>query len=313
MTVSVLTLARGRETHLRNLVAGLARQTLLPAELVIGVMQDTLFEGLPPTPFPIHQHLVPGDPVPLAEARNVVAAAATGRDLVFLDVDCIPARGLVADYCEHLAAFEGVLMGEVRYLPQGAATQSATDEALDEVGVKHEDRGGPPKEGAFGMVSDYRCFWSLNFALRAATFARAGGFDAGYVGYGGEDTDFGRTLFARDIPLAWCRGARAYHQYHPHYMPPVHHLASVLRNAERFCAKWGYHTMDHWLRAFTLMGLITRDENGYRILREPGEADFALTYQQAHQPYASTSAILALLESGEWSGRGAPAPAIASA
>ena len=103
--------------------------------------------------------------------------------------------------------------------------------------------------------------------------------------YGGEDTDFGKSLDLQDIRIAWLRGALAYHQYHPHHMPPVHHLDSVVRNAQLFEAKWGYRTMGHWLHAFRLMGLID-DEPGrpIRILRRPSQEDLALTGQQSHQP-----------------------------
>ena len=39
-TVSVVTLAKGRPDHLYNLVLGLTRQTVMPGELVVAVMQD---------------------------------------------------------------------------------------------------------------------------------------------------------------------------------------------------------------------------------------------------------------------------------
>ncbi len=295
MTVSVLTIARGREAHLHNVILGLSRQTRLPDEFVIGVMGDTPYADLPAAPFPIHQILVPGEPIPLAEARNAVAKAAECDDLVFVDVDCIPAPDLVAEYAEHLAGFDGLVMGEVLYLPSRAAAPGWRYETFAAIGVKHSDRQGPPAEG-LKACEDYRCFWSLNFALSAETFRRSGGFDEAYVGYGGEDTDFGRTLADRAIPIAWCKGGRVYHQYHPHHMPPVHHVHSIVANSEVFCAKWGHHTMGHWLRCFRLMGLVTSDENGFRVIREPGEAEFARTRQQSHQPYASSYHVLKALE-----------------
>ena len=52
--VSVLTIARGREAHLHNVIRGLAAQTVPPRELVIAAMQDELYDGLPDVPFPIH-------------------------------------------------------------------------------------------------------------------------------------------------------------------------------------------------------------------------------------------------------------------
>ena len=57
--------------------------------------------------------------------------------------------------------------------------------------------------------------------------------------------------------------------------------------------------MQHWLRAFTLMGLIRRDGDTWTKLREPGEAELALTQQQEDEPYASSNDVLAWLEARE--------------
>ena len=293
--ISVLTILRGREAHLANVLRGLARQTLPPAEMVIGVMGDRPVAVEAETPFPVRQVLVPGEPLPLARARNAVARAARGDGLVFLDVDCIPAPSLVADYAHALGDWPGLLMGEVMYLPRGATDGDWTFEAFDAVAERHSDRQGPPPEGV-RPCNDYRCFWSLNFALSAERFAASGGFDEAYAGYGGEDTDFGRALDARGVPIGWLRGARAYHQHHPHHMPPVHHLGSILRNTEVFRAKWGEYTMGHWLHAFTLMGLVEETPEGWRRLREPGTEDLALTEQQAHMPYANSARVIRMLQ-----------------
>ncbi len=108
------------------------------------------------------------------------------------------------------------------------------------------------------------------------------------------------------------KGGLAYHQYHRHHMPPVHHLDSVVRNAQLFEAKWGYRTMGHWLHAFRLMGLID-DAPGapIRILRRPDADDLALTGQQDHQPYSNTTSVIRLLEAraGKAAARTAPAAA----
>ncbi len=294
MSISVCTLAHGRAGHLCNLVLGLTRNSLQPDELVIAVMQDEPYD-LPSTSFPVRQIVMGSADIPLARARNMAADRATGDLLVFLDVDCIPAPRLLADYARVAHARDGVFMGEVGYLPAGANSRGIDYGRFEQLAVKHSERAGPPP-GPVGPCRDYRCFWSLNFALRARTFARSGGFDPRYGGYGGEDTDFGRTLKERGVPLWWARGAKAYHQYHPHHMPPVHHLDSVLANATLFQSKWGEPTMQHWLRAFTLMGLIERDGTGWRKLREPGEAELALTRQQENQPYASSALVLDWLE-----------------
>ncbi len=295
MTLSLLTIARGRAAHLANLVRGAAMQSRLPDEMVIGVMGDAPYDGLPEAPFPIRQVLVPGDPIPLARARNAVAGAARGDLLVFLDVDCIPDAPFVAQTAAALAAWDGVLMGEVMYLPAGAASGPWTYDRFAAVAERHSDRQGPPPEG-IRPCNDYRCFWSLNFAMSSATWARSGGFCEDYAGYGGEDTDYGRVLDEAGIPIGWMTGARAYHQHHPHHMPPVHHLDSILRNTEVFRARWGQHTMGHWLHAFEMMGLVARTGGGYRKLREPNAEDRALTEQQAHMPYANSARVIRMLE-----------------
>jgi GT2 family glycosyltransferase len=294
-TVSVVTLAKGRPAHLRNVLLGLERQSQAPAEFIVAVMQDAPYD-LPEVGLPVRQILVPGTELPLAAARNRGVAAATGDVVVFLDVDCIPAPDLVADYARGLAELDGLLMGEVLHLPERATAGDWTCEAFAAVAERHSDRRGPPAAG-LEICHDYRCFWSLNFAIRRATFLATGGFDERYTGYGGEDTDFGKVLDQAGIPIAWMKGGLAYHQYHPHHMPPVHHLDSVVRNAELFEAKWGYRTMGHWLYAFKVMGLIDdTPDRPIRILRRPEADDFALTGQQSHQPYSNSASVIRFLE-----------------
>ncbi|GAA4033770.1 glycosyltransferase [Sphingomonas rosea] len=292
--ISVCTLGAGRAAHLTNLVLGLAQGRVLPDELVIGVMQDEPYE-LPDTPFPIRQHILGSGTLTLSAARNRAAREAANERLVFLDIDCIPDPELVADYADRMDRADGILMGEVLYLPKGATDGGLDFQAFAQHGVKHSERSGPP-ETPLGDCTDYRCFWSLNFAMRRSQFLALGGFDESFVGYGGEDTDFGRMAAEAGVSFHWTRGARAYHQYHPHHMPPVHHLDSVIANAHRFRDKWGHVTMDHWLKAFGLMGLVEERGGSFHRRRATEEADLALTAQQSDQPYASSARVLALLE-----------------
>lgn len=295
-TVSVVTLAKGRAAHLRNVLRGLERQTQAPAEFIVAVMQDEPYD-LPETSFPVRQIRVPGRELPLAAARNRGVDVATGEGIVFLDVDCIPAPDLVADYARGLAELDGLLMGEVLHLPEHATAGAWRYADLAVSAERHSDRRGPPATG-IELCNDYRCFWSLNFAIRRDTFRALGGFDERYTGYGGEDTDFGKILDQSGTPIAWIKGALAYHQYHPHHMPPIHHLDSVVRNAELFEAKWGYRTMGHWLYAFRVMGLIDdTPDQPIRILRRPDADDLALTGQQSHQPYTNSASVIRYLES----------------
>ena len=269
--VSVLTIAAGRDAHLRNVIRGLQAQDTPPRELVIGVMQDLPYRGLPDTDFPVRQIMVPriGGELPLAAARNRAADAASGDVLAFVDVDCIPHPWLVDDYAAAATRGHGLVMGEVLYLPANATRGGLDYAGFDARGVRHSDRQGPPAQG-FRRCEDYRCFWSLNFAMHRSDWDRSGGFHEGYVGYGGEDTDFGRLLDDKGIPIWWMRGARVYHQHHPHFMPPIHQVPSVLRNAELFRARWGHRTMEHWLHGFRMLGLIAHEGRHLRFLRAPG-------------------------------------------
>ena len=261
-------------------------------------MQDAPYD-LPAAPFPIRQlGIEVAGELPLAAARNAVAEDARGDVLAFLDVDCIPDPDFVADYAREARSGEGLMMGEVLYLPSGATEGGWTYETLARVAEKHVDRAGPP-EAARGRCGDYRCFWSLNFALHRDDWAASGGFDEAYVGYGGEDTDFGRSLAERDVDLWWVRGARAYHQYHPHAMPPIRHVASVVRNAELFARKWGHRTMEHWLYAFRAMGLIEEVDGRLRVVGEPSPEHEALCDRQRERPYASTTWVLRELHERE--------------
>jgi len=293
--ISVLTIAAGRADHLHNLIVGLQRQTRPPAELVIGVMQEQAYEDLPAAAFPIRQILIEGDVLPLARARNTVARQAASDVLIFLDVDCVPSATFVADYADRVHRGGGLMMGEVRYLPEGAASQGWTYATFERDAIVHDARADAPVKDV-QRCEDYRCFWSLNFALHRDTFDAAGGFDERYAGYGGEDTDFGRTLTERGIPLSWMRGARVYHQYHDQRMPPVHHLESVVRNAELFERKWGHRTMDHWLYCFGLMGLIEDSPGGLRILQERPCERISRLVMSTGAAYASTDRAIERLE-----------------
>lgn len=302
--VSALTIASGRAAHLANVVRGLRRQTHPPLELVIGVMQDCYYQDLPKCGFPIRQIRITGPELPLARARNAVADAASGEALVFVDVDCIPAPDFVESYLARMQGQRGLFMGEVLYLPQGATASGLNFGRFAAIGVRHSDRQGPPATG-LAPCTDYRCFWSLNFAMWRRDWQAGPRFDERFIGYGGEDTDFGRSLSEARFPIWWIAGGRVYHQYHPHCMPPIHHLDSVLRNAEVFAAKWGHRTMEHWLYAFRLMGLIENTPQGLRVLRQPGPEDFALCKQHGHMPYANSRRVIDRLQQIAPEARGA--------
>ncbi|MEH3040733.1 MAG: glycosyltransferase [Sphingomonas paucimobilis] len=260
--ISVCTLVRGRTAQLANLLSGIAAQTRKPNEVVIAYMQDQAPDGLPDPGLPVRNVFVPGDPMPLAEARNAAAATARGDRLIFLDVDCVPSPTLVERYAEALDIAPAVYLGEVRYLPPGAFDPAK--------GVRH------PAKPALATheirpVPSHGELWGLSFALPRSAWDAAGGMDTGYVGYGGEETDFASRLEAAGIPMAWVGGAVAFHQHHPVHIPPLHQFDAILRNATRFRARWGRWCMDYWLGQFAQAGLIrwSADSDAIDRLRAP--------------------------------------------
>jgi GT2 family glycosyltransferase len=267
--VAVITIAHGRHAHLRRQNEALARSTRPVGDRILVAMDDPEIAGLAGPA--AHVVELPAEPegLPLARARNVGAAAAIARGadvLIFLDVDCLPGAALVGAYADAAAApatSDHLLSGPVTYLPPPPA------EGYDLGGLDAADRPHParpaPGPGEVVRGGDPDLFWSLSFALTADLWTRLGGFCERYVGYGGEDTDFGRTAHARGVAPAWIGSARAYHQHHEVERPPVRHLDAILRNGAIFAERWGWWPMSGWLDAFAEQGLVHRTaDGGYR-------------------------------------------------
>jgi hypothetical protein len=274
---SVLTLVRGRADRLRNLMAGLARQSVRPGELVIAWMQPDRAPDLPDPGCPVRHCHVAGEPMPLAAARNRAAEAATGDLLVFLDVDCIPSPTVVAAYRDAARETDGLFLGEVLYLPPGLGPEAAADEAARvRLGRAHPARPAVPPEG-LRREADPGQLWGLSFALPARSWRAVGGMDEAYRGYGGEETDLAARLAASGLPTYWVGGARAYHQHHPVHVPPLQHFESILANAARFRAAHGRWCMTYWLGQFRAAGLIAWDDDApaIRVLRRPAAPEIA--------------------------------------
>lgn len=255
MTVAVVTAAAGRHDHLRRQREGLARGSVVPDRHVVVSMGDARIAADLHGADRTDVVLLPArDRLPLAAARNAGAARAVadGADvLVFLDVDVVPDRCLVQRYRD--TADPGrILCGPVAYLPAGV-----TDPARFADHPFHPARPVPP-DGVVAPMTDIALFWSLSFALRAATWETVGGFWEGYRGYGAEDTDFARQAVAAGVSMGWLGGAAGYHQHHPVSSPPVEHVDDILRNGALFRDRWGSWPMTGWLEAFAGLGLVRR-------------------------------------------------------
>ena len=276
MGVSVWTIVRNRRAHLQQLVEGLRRSALQPEELIVVDMSDEPV-SLSRCPFHVCIDRFETAGLPLAAARNRAARLATHDKLIFLDVDCIPLASCIGRLVEVLTVEDALLCADVRYLGPDDARGAWEENDLLARGRAHPVRSFP----AHGIRDERNpgLFWSLAFAIRRARFDALGGFDEGFTGYGGEDTDFGFRAADAGLRLLFVGGAIACHQHHDGYDPPLQHIADIVRNARYFQRRWQRWPMEGWLRAFADRGLIRWNDQQLDLLRLPTsrEIDAALT------------------------------------
>ena len=267
MRTAVCTLVRNRTDHLRRMLAGLARQAT-PADVVsVAVMG-----GEDPTdaaagldlPITWVDAASSTHALPLAAARNAARDAAGDVDaLIFLDVDVIPSRTLLADYVDRLARHPAVWSGQVDYLPPMSLPVDPTDEELAGVATCHPARTPPPTDRA---LEKPELFWSLSFGLTASTFDDLGGFAEVFEGYGGEDTDFAFRVHRMGVDLMVTPDALGWHQHHEQHSPPLRHLVDICANATVFKRRWGIWPMVGWLEEFEADGLVHFSDTGSRVV-----------------------------------------------
>lgn len=264
MKTALITIASGRHEHLKGQWRGVSAGAELPHDYIIVAIADPTIADIMTTepaqaPVPrIVELPTTSMGLPLARARNLgatTALAAGAEVLMFLDVDCIPSPHLLQ--CYHQAARNAenyLLCGPVAYLPPKPSTGYPTNR-LSELAPPHTARPAPP-DGHTVDTDDHTLFWSLSFAVTAQTWQKIGGFSEAYLGYGGEDTDFGQRARQAGISLRWVGGATAFHQHHPVSDPPTEHLHDILRNATIFHRTWGWWPMTGWLTEFERLQLI---------------------------------------------------------
>lgn len=271
MRNAVVTVVSGRHAHLRGQRAVLARSEPRPDLHVVVSMGDpevvnVLDDDTGLETRLVHVAVPEGGCLPLARSRNagVDAAIAAGAELlVVLDVDCLPAPGMLGRYAAAAETPEGagaLLAGPVTYLPPDTRSGWSVDD-LAAHRAPHPARPDPP-DGEL-LAGEHRLFWSLSFALTVKTWSRVGGFCPMYAGYGGEDTDFAMAAEQAGVPLYWVGGADAYHQHHAVSSPPVEHVADILRNGAIFNERWGFWPMEGWLEEFERLQLVVRRGAGW--------------------------------------------------
>lgn len=264
-TVALVTIVHARHDHLANQIASVDQGTREPDLWVVVAMNDPTLTV--PGAYVLHLDTYAAD-LPLAAARNLGArhAISLGAEiLIFLDVDCLAGPGLIEAYAQAAQdAPDVVWSGVVTYLPPPPEHGYALGD-LQAYDAPHPGRPAPaPGERVDNPDPDL--FWSLSFALHRQTWRLVGGFCDEYVGYGGEDTDFGRLVHQRGVRHGWLGAARAYHQHHEVESPPVRHVDAIVRNGAVFHERWGVWPMTSWLTAFAELGLVEFHSGQWRRL-----------------------------------------------
>lgn len=241
MKISVVTTVYNRPEHLRLFLAALQIQTRRPDEIVVsddGSDPDAaaaVERHLAGCSIPSKRIWEPHDGYRLSAARNRAIRAATGDYLVFADCDIALLPDALAIHERRaaprrlLAGHRGILSEEAtRELMQSAPAPTAADwdrawERADLVEAQaaqilHERQARlrrwhlarPHKPKLLGC----------HFSLFRDDVWRVNGFDERYVGWGYEDDDFARRLYAAGVrPCSVIAEARALHLWHPSLAP----------------------------------------------------------------------------------------------
>ena len=140
-----------------------------------------------------------------AIARNNGSFLAQAPVLVFLDDDVIPDPDLLRIHLEHHAAGERVVvLGDCEIVRSGGHSLAELATWMWWEDTNH-------RRAAVGQPPSYRDFCTGNLSLRRDDFARVGGFDQDFTGYGREDYELGYRLLQDGVRFVADRGARAQH------------------------------------------------------------------------------------------------------
>jgi GT2 family glycosyltransferase len=256
--VGVVVTVAGRREHLARQLRGLAQVASPPADVVVVRMDDEPVD----VPAGLSRVTVVDRPavagrLPLAAARNAGARELGTDAILFLDVDCIPGRGLIGGLTDAAARVDGLICGAVRYLAPGRPGPTWDDDQLDADSAVHPGRPAPAP-GRLVRADRYELAWTTCLGLRRTTFEQIGGFDERFVGYGGEDTDFAFRAAALGLGVWWSGDMTAYHQHHGSdgYLG---HVDDVVRNAALFASVHGWYPMEGWLTEYRRRGLVDFD------------------------------------------------------
>ena len=172
----------------------------------------------------------------LARIRDLGALEASGGALLFIDGDCVPRRGCARAVIRHLKP--GWFLGGKRVLLSERLTARVFAEQLpvhrwsflDAVlrgrgdvdaleGLTPRDRRRPSRPRLPDFVPE-RGAWGFFLGVRREDLEAVNGYDARFVGWGGEDVELAARLRLRGLRGGWAGPASTLlHLWHPDRTP----------------------------------------------------------------------------------------------
>lgn len=168
----------------------------------------------------------------LARVRDLGALAARGTAILFLDGDCVPRRDCARAVLHQLRP--GWFLGSKRVRLSRRLTSKvlehqlpvhrwgfldfvlrARSDAEGLTGLTPRDRRRPSRARLPSFVPD-RAGWGFFLAVRRDDLHRVNGYDARFVGWGGEDVDIATRLGRLGLRGGWAGPASTVlHLWHP--------------------------------------------------------------------------------------------------
>ncbi len=205
--ISIIIPIRNQIKTLNMALDSLRKQIKNPRLFEIIITDDGSSDGagemLKQLRYPIFfKYIYNAPPLGRSANRNQGAAKSSGGTLIFFDGDMVPDREYIDCILSDLTP-SIVKVGNVK--PPKDADVDSLDRYLYSRG-RHEytDR-----------TSDLpgRYFTSNNFRIDRGLFMKIGGFDPNFIGWGGEDIDFGLRLVESGVSIKYEPDAITYHHH----------------------------------------------------------------------------------------------------
>ncbi|MAQ74777.1 MAG: hypothetical protein CL613_00425 [Aquimarina sp.] len=232
---SVILNSTGNNSLLNNVLYGIARNTIIPQEILL-IAEDRSY------PKDLDQWNLPIKLVKLDGKKNISncrklnhgARLASTEHLVFMDEFSVPSKMFFENLANQYVHTVGIIQPTFRYLrhkityPWHEDHLEANSEYLDRESIINE----------LTIEPDYGKFISSCFYIPKLQYSVLNGFDETYF-----CSFFGSMDFAQKVNTAQCpfyrSEAKIYHQ-NQSMDNPVKNLEQIVYNFQHFYDKWGY-------------------------------------------------------------------------